>query len=420
LRLEQLEHLAHGGRSGSESHTPTALLRGRDMLCFSHDWSGDPLSKTHLMRLLSQENRILWVNSIGYRAPSVSRRDLSRAIQKVKAAMQPLAQPERNLFVLNPLVVPAYGLAGMRALNTWLLRFQVKRAMRRLGFQRPINWVFNPAASLVAGQLGEEVLIYYCVDEYTAFSGVPTEALMALEDNLLRRADFVFVSADRLLQSKTRRSRRIALVRHGVDFDHFRCALDPQTQVPPELARLPRPVIGYFGLIAQDWVDVDLLVAVAKRFPQASLVMLGKVTMDVTALERFPNVHFLGRKPYATLPSYCKGFDVALIPFPVSEVTLNANPLKAREYLAAGLPVVSTPIPEVEILGECLIGSTPSEFTDHIETALASPGPCIRRSESMRQQSWQARLGEIEDHLRIALGTGSQPEASALADAMHV
>src|SRR5438034_9234015 len=93
------------------------LLRGRDIVCFSHDWSGDPLSKTHLMRLLARENRILWVNSIGYRAPTVSRADLGRALRKLTAAVQPLQEPEPNLFVLNPLVVPAYGSAAIRAVN---------------------------------------------------------------------------------------------------------------------------------------------------------------------------------------------------------------------------------------------------------------------------------------------------------------
>src|SRR3984893_10700231 len=170
LRLERLDHLEGGRMSDSEPNSSMALLRCRDMLCFSHDWSGDPLSKTHLMRLLSQENRILWVNSIGYRAPTVSRRDLGRAFKKLTAAMQPMSQPEPNLFVLSPLVIPAYGIAAVRALNTRLLRFQVKRAMKQLGFHRPINWVFNPAASLVAGTIEEDLVIYYCVDEYTAFS----------------------------------------------------------------------------------------------------------------------------------------------------------------------------------------------------------------------------------------------------------
>src|SRR5438270_7598410 len=85
------------------------VLRGRDMLCFSHDWNGDPLSKTHLMRLLARDNRVLWVNSIGYRTPTVSRADLRRAFKKLWAVTRPLREVEPNLFVLNPLAIPAYG-----------------------------------------------------------------------------------------------------------------------------------------------------------------------------------------------------------------------------------------------------------------------------------------------------------------------
>jgi glycosyltransferase involved in cell wall biosynthesis len=117
--------------------------------------------------------------------------------------------------------------------------------------------------------------------------------------------------------------------------------------------------------------------------------------MDVSALVREPNIHLLGRKPYASLPGYCKGFDVGVIPFPLSQVTTNANPLKAREYLAAGLPVVSTPIPEVEFLGHCLIGRNPDEFVTRLREALASPGPDPQRSHLMESESWAARLEQI-------------------------
>jgi glycosyltransferase involved in cell wall biosynthesis len=369
------------------------------MLCFSHDWSGDPLSKTHLMRLLARDNRILWVNSIGYRTPSVSKADMSRAFKKLLAAAGPIQQPEPNIFVLNPLVIPAHGRPEIQAINRHMLRFQIKRAMRRLGFRQPINWVFNPAASIIAGTLGEAMLIYYCVDEYTAFSGVATQTLADLERQLLSRADLVIVSADRLYESKSQVNPRTVLVRHGVNYTHFRRALDPETQVPEEIARFPRPIIGYFGLIASDWMDVELMVHVAKHFANGSLVLLGKTTMDVSALERLPNVHLLGRKPYEALPAYAKGFDVSVVPFPISEVTLNANPLKAREYLAAGLPVVSTAIPEVEVLGQCRIGADPDSFVRHIEAALADPGPRSERSETMRHESWEARLDEIRCHL---------------------
>jgi glycosyltransferase involved in cell wall biosynthesis len=380
---------------------PPRKLVGRDILCFSHDWTGDPLSKTHLMRLLAQDNRVLWVNSIGYRTPSVSKADLGRAWKKLAAwHNKPLTEVERNIWVLNPLAVPAYGLRAARAVNRWWLQRQVRSAMRRLRFDRPINWVFNPAAAVIAGRLGEELLIYQCVDEYSAFSGVTSQAILDLEAQLLTKADLVVVSAQPLLASKRRINPRTVLVRHGVDYAHFRRALAPQTQVPAEIARLPRPVIGFFGLIA-DWVDTDLMAKVARRYPQGSLVVLGKATTDVSNLE-LPNVHLLGRKPYADLPAYCKGFDVALNPFRISELTLNANPLKVREYLAAGLPVVSTDIPEVAVLETCRIGKTHDEFLAQVDAALAHSGPQESISQSVAEESWQARLLEIEQHLAAA------------------
>jgi len=374
------------------------LLRGRDLLCFSHDWSGDPLSKTHLMRILARDNRVLWVNSIGYRAPTASKADVSRAFKKLKAATNALSEPEKNIFVLNPLAIPIYGRPRIRELNKSLLRFQVKRAMRTLGFKNPINFVFNPAAAVIAGALDEEQLIYYCVDEYTAFSGVASRSLAEMEEQLMRKSDLVIVSADRLFQSKARINSNTVLIRHGVDFNHFRKTLDPDTTVPEEIRNLPRPVIGFFGLIA-DWVDLELIAAVAKRFPNGSVVMVGKSTTDTKVLEQEPNIHLLGRKTYESLPGYCKGFDVALMPFRINELTLNANPLKVREYLAAGLPVVSTAIPEVEVLGLCRIGTDRESFVREVEIALREPGPSGERSERVRSESWDARVDELRGYL---------------------
>ncbi|HEY7181450.1 MAG TPA: glycosyltransferase [Blastocatellia bacterium] len=377
-------------------------MRGRDLLCFSHDWGGDPLSKNHLMRVLARDNRVLWVNSIGYRAPTASKADLSRAFRKLAAAFEPIEEVERNIFTLNPLAIPAYGWGGAREFNRHFLRWQVKRAMRRLGFARTINFIFNPPAALIAGSLGEDRLIYYCVDEHLAFTGVATESLARLEEELLRKADLVIVTAERLYQSKSRFNPRTRLIRHGVDFEHFRRALDPATAIPAEIAGLPRPVIGFHGLIA-DWVDVELLAHVAGCFPEGSIAIIGKTATDVSLLERAPNVHLLGRKPYAELPAYCKGFDVAINPFRLNELTLNSNPLKVREYLAAGLQVVSTPAPEVVRLKHCRIAATPDEFAREIGRALEDPGPSPARSELMRNESWEAKVDELRRHFAESL-----------------
>ncbi len=318
-------------------------MRGRDLLCFSHDWNGDPLSKNHLMRVLARDNRVLWVNSIGYRTPTASKADLARAFGKLAATFESIKEVERNIFTLNPLAIPAYGWGGAREFNRRFLRWQVKRAMRRLGFARPINFIFNPPAALIAGSLGEDKLIYYCVDEHLAFTGVASDSLARMEEELCRKADLVIVTAERLYQSKSRFNPHTRLIRHGVDFERFRRALDPATVIPEEIARLPRPVIGFHGLIA-DWVDVELLAHVARSFPEGSLALVGKTATDVSRLKRLPNVHLLGRKPYAELPAYCKGFDVALNPFRINELTLNSNPLKVREYLAAGPASPATPM----------------------------------------------------------------------------
>lgn len=385
-------------RPENETQPVADLLRGRDILCFSHDWSGDPLSKTHLMRVLARDNRILWVNSIGYRTPTVSKADASRAFKKLLSVSVRVREVEPNIFVLSPLAIPAYGKPSVRALNRRLLRYQVKRAMLQLAFKKPMNWVFNPPAAVIAGTLGEKELIYYCVDEYMAFSGVSGKSMADFENQLLREADLSIVTSERLLESRRKINPQTVLVRHGVDFTHFRRALDSQTLIPAEIQNLPKPVIGFFGLIA-DWVDVELMAEVAKHFSSGSMVVLGKVTTDISVLESLPNVHVLGRKPYADLPAYCKGFDVALMPFRINELTLNSNPLKVREYLAAGLPVVSSPIPEVEVLGVCRIANGPTETIAEIEAALREPGPSVARSEAVRNESWESRVDDIRGHL---------------------
>ncbi len=376
--------------------TAATELRGRDILCFSHDWTGDPLSKTHLMRVLSKENRILWINAIANRMPTTSTKDISRIYNKLRSFTEPIREVEPNIFVLNPLAIPAYGNKTVVRLNQRVLVSQVKKAMRKLDFTNVINMVFNPAAGMIAGKLGESELIYYCVDEYTAFTG--SSALKEIEEKLFRDADLVVVSAERLYDSKKHFNLNTHIIRHGTDWRHFRTALDDAMQIPDEIANLPRPVIGFHGLLA-DWVDFELIKKTAEHFSRGSVVLIGKIAVDaeqkVKILDNVPNIHFLGRKPYAKLPAYCKGFDVALNPFAINELTLAANPLKVREYLAAGLPVVSTDIPEVRVLEDCLVGVDHDDFIARIEEAIANPKPRKTVSDAISHESWEAKIEEL-------------------------
>jgi len=374
-------------------------LRGRDILCFSHDWTGDPLSKTHLMRVLAKDNRILWINAIANRMPTTSSKDMSRIIKKLKAFAEPVREVESNIFVLNPLAFPSYGNKSILKVNQGFLARQVKKAMRKLGMQDVINMVFNPAAGMIAGRLDESELVYYCVDEYTAFTGA-SNGLKEIEDALFERADLVVVSAENLLEKKKHFNKNTHLIRHGTDWRHFRTALDPSLAVPAEVADLPRPIIGFHGLLA-DWVDYELIKKTAEHFSSGSVVLIGKIAVDaeqkVKVLDDVANVHFLGRKPYAELPAYCKAFDVALNPFAINELTLAANPLKVREYLAAGLPVVSTDIPEVHVLADCLVGTGHDDFIAKIEQALAEPKPREEVSDAIAHESWEAKVDELRE-----------------------
>lgn len=372
-------------------------LRGRDILCFSHDWTGDPLSKTHLMRILARDNRILWVNAIANRMPTASKKDLSRIFKKVTAFAEPVREVEANIFVLNPLAVPSYGSSAVRGFNQRFLLSQVRRAMKRLRFERPINMIFNPAAGLVAGKLDEESLIYYCVDEYTAFTGA-SKGLKEIEEHLFRTADLVVVSAEKLLESKKAFNKNTFLIRHGTDWAHFRTAIAPDTAVPAEIAGLPRPIVGFHGLLA-DWVDYELIGKIAQHFRSGSVVLIGKIAVDaeekVKILDGVPNVHFLGRRPYGELPAFCKGFDVAINPFVINELTLAANPLKVREYLAAGVTTVSTDIPEVRILDHCLVARDHDEFIRMLDAAIETAKPRVAVSDSIGHESWDARVEEL-------------------------
>ena len=388
---------------------PTKALSGRDIVCFSHDWTGDPLSKTHIIRVLSRDNRILWVNAIANRMPTASSKDVSRIFKKLKGFTEPVREVEPNIFVLNPLAMPAYGSKAIVSMNQVSLIRQVKKAMRKLGMHDVVNMVFNPAAGMIAGKIGEKELIYYCVDEYTAFTGV-TDGLKKIENHLFRKADLVVVSAEKLFESKHHLNPNMHIVRHGTDWDHFSKALDEDLEIPAEIAHLPRPMIGFHGLLA-DWVDYELIKKVAKHFKHGSVVLVGKVAVDaeqkIKALNGVKNIHRLGRKPYEQLPAYCKAFDVALNPFVVNELTLAANPLKVREYLAAGLPVVSSNIPEVRILDDVFVGTSNDDFIQKIEQALASSTSRSEVSDRIRHESWEAKVEELRNLLS---GTGSAIE----------
>ena len=376
-------------------------LEGASIICFAHDWGGDPTSKTHIMRILARRNRVLWVNSIGMRRPAASGRDLRRILDKLGKGFQRCREVEPNLFVANPLVVPLPGWGLADRINAGILAATLRRLCLQHALRDPILWSFLPNVGRLLGRLDERLVIYHCVDEYSAFSGVSREAIARMERDLVRRADLVLTSSESLCADRRAINPNTRFVTHGVDVDHFAQALDPAIQTPADLRDLPRPVIGFFGLLA-DWVDLDLVGAMAMARPRWSFVLVGKQAAGVGPVRGLPNVHLLGQKPYALLPAYCRGFDVGIIPFRTNELTLRANPLKLREYLAAGLPVVSTSLPEVARYRPFVhLAEGAAGFTRAVTAALGERSPALDRARAlaMASESWATRVAEIERHI---------------------
>jgi glycosyltransferase involved in cell wall biosynthesis len=378
-------------------------LEGRDIVCFANDWAGDPLSKKHVMQRLARRNRVLWINSLGNRPPRATARDLRRIFGKLQGFAGGLVEAEPNIFVLSPLAVPSYGSPLLRRLNEMVVGRMVRGAMRRLSFRRPLIYTFVPASAWVAGRLGATRVVYHCVDEFSAFDGAGPE-IAALERELIRRSDLVIACSEPLRAAKSPLHPNTVLVRHGVDHAHFARALDPATEVPARLRALPRPIFGFYGLVAE-WVDLEAMRQIAAAFPEGSLVIVGahnNADADgIVRLRALPNVHLVERRPYGELPGWCKGFDVALLPFKKSELTHAANPLKLREYLAAGLPVVATDIPEAAALAArgVFLADDAAAFVARAREALAEAGPRRARSDAMARESWDAKVQQIEERL---------------------
>jgi glycosyltransferase involved in cell wall biosynthesis len=380
-------------------------FEGRDIICFANDWSGDPLSKKHVMTRLAKKNRVLWVNSLGNRAPRASTRDMMRIVDKLTKFAGYLSEGPvevaPNIHVITPLAIPSYSSAWARKVNEVAIVATVKRAMRSLGFSDPLLYTFVPASAWVAGQLGESHCVYHCVDEYSQFDGAGDD-IAQLEAELIDKSDLVITCSSPLQASKSKLNANCVMVRHGVEQSHFATALDPETEIPADIRDLPKPVFGFYGLVAE-WVDLEAMARVAEKYPHGSVVIVGEHNNanaeGMARLRALPNVHFLGRKPYATLPGYCKAFDVALLPFIKNELTENANPLKLREYLAAGLPVVSTDIPEAKAVAErgVYLADGADAFVTRVGEALSGgAGPDRARSDAMARESWDEKVADIE------------------------
>ncbi|MBX3259240.1 MAG: glycosyltransferase [Labilithrix sp.] len=383
------------------------MMRGENIVCFAKDWSEDPTSNNHVMRILARDNRVVWLNSIATRQPSFTDKgDVSKIVRKLKSFARGPKRVDARLDVYTPIVLPFPHSRLAGKVNHQILRASVGALRRSRGMSDFQLWTFLPTAAPYVGRLGESLSVYYVTDEFSHFTAVGRQ-IVDMEKDLLQRADVVFTTSKPLLERKRVHNPETHLALHGVDQAHFARALDPATPVAKEIAELPRPILGFIGLI-EDWVDLDTIAHLAERRADWSIVLIGKSKVDLSRLDKYANVHVLGRKPYASLPEYCKGFDVALIPFEINELTRNVNPIKLREYFSAGLPCVSSPMPAVVEYAEidrgplanaCYVARTKEAFHEAVVRALRddSPEARARRSEAMKLETWEKKVEQLGD-----------------------
>jgi glycosyltransferase involved in cell wall biosynthesis len=372
------------------------------IVAFAKDWHEDPTSNHHVLRELAKTRRVLWLNSLATRAPTLSSsRDLGKIKRKLAEFARGPVNVENDLWVSTPLVLPLPGSAAARALNRELLRATIRVLRRRLGIDEFHLWTFLPNTGDYVGTLGEQLSIYYCVDEWSLFSHLDHATIVLAERRLLERVDVVFAINHPLADAKRAVNRETYVAPHGVDHALFARALDDATKLPADLIPLPRPRIGFYGTL-RDWVDLELIAHVARAHPQWAIVLIGQQLADLSTIRALPNVHLLGQKRHDELPAYCKGFDVAMIPYRMDARMTFVNPLKLREYLSAGLPVVSTAVPEVLRYARgptplCRVAASAPEFVAALEQALEDSGPAARgtRSAAMKNETWSARVGDV-------------------------
>jgi glycosyltransferase involved in cell wall biosynthesis len=208
-----------------------------------------------------------------------------------------------------------------------------------------VLWFYTPMALEFARHLRAKTVVYDCMDELSAFDGAP-EQLPALEAELFARADVVFTGGQALYRAKRDRHPRVHAFPSSVDVQHFRAArLHPEE--PSDQAGLPYPRIGYYGVI-DERIDYALIASLAESRPEWQVVMIGPIVkVDPASVPRLPNIHWLGQKSYAELPRYLAGWNVALMPFALNRSTRFISPTKTLEYMAAGVPIVSTAIDDV-------------------------------------------------------------------------
>jgi uncharacterized SAM-binding protein YcdF (DUF218 family)/glycosyltransferase involved in cell wall biosynthesis len=402
--MVSIVHRSAGGR--------IEVSLARDVVCISSiDW--DFIWQGHqeiMSRLAASGHRVLFVENTGVRPLRWS--DVPRLKQRVRnwrRGTNGFREERPNLFVQSPLVLPFPYSGIARRINRWMLTRSINRWMAAVGAAKPVVWTFlpTPLARDVIASLDPALTIYYCIDDL-ASSSPQARKIASSEEALFRSADLVFTTSEKLRARAARSSNRVHLFPFAVNLNTFEKVRDNVEPLPSDMVELTRPIAGYVGGLHQ-WVDQELLAAVAERMPDVTFALVGPFQVDVSRLQQVKNIRLFGQRQHAELPGYVKAFDVGLVPYRITEYTSNVYPTKLNEYLIMGVPVVATNLFEIARFnrehGELIrVALSVDEFATAIRAEItpASATTVARRVEVARSNSWDRRLAAMTDLINQA------------------
>ncbi len=387
-------------------------MQGETILCVAtRRWHSMWRSTQQMMSRLAAHNRVLFFEP-GRNPDRPVIHEVVRNLPNVCALRTYTAQP--NLIVVPtppsltlarrylPTPVLRVTMPLAVRLNALILLRQIRWATAILDVKDPILWVYEPYHADLLGRCGERLSCYHSYDEHADFPGNEhiRDLMLAAERRLLERVDVVFASSQTQWERRKAINPNTFFIPNAVDFDSFNRAVSAKLPLPPDIAAVPRPLIGFTGWLGYQ-IDVELLGRVARAFPDCSLVLVGPDKLPngegLRRLRALPNVFFLGQKEREDLPSYLQAFDVALIPWLRTGHTVSAYPLKLHEYLAAGRAVVATALPELRPFGHVVrIAESDDQFIVQTREALCdhSPESIAARVEVARANTWDARVAD--------------------------
>ena len=351
-----------------------------------------------MRRFAKAGNRVIFVNSISMGLPGLRNKDLLPRIARKLRSYARLARPTpEGVTVVSPAVIPFFGSRFVRSANRRLLAMQIGRLAKQGSLTNPILWIAIPTAADLIGEFDEQLVIYQVSDKYDANlmdHATNLGTIKKLHERAVDNADLILYSGQKLLAEADRGLERSYLLEQAVDFDHWSTAGTGNMEIAAAVARIPRPRLGYFGAIEPWLIDQDLIKRAARERPDWQWIFIGNKSRGVE-IEALPNTHFLPPVPYQELPKFAAGFDVCVLPWDTAHsFTSYGSAIKVREYLATGKPVVISPLPEYESMGEVLrIARSHDDWFRLVDQALNENDPEAKRARqsAVSGGTWDAR-----------------------------